>query len=198
VDLPSRWRWTWEALGSAPAPGLFDELVARYSERHRRYHTVAHLQECFEQFDLLSSLAEQPVEVALALWFHDAIYEPRRGDNEQRSAHWAKRAVPPERAERVHGLVMATRHKAVPADVDEQVLVDVDLSILGAPPARFDEYEAQIREEYAWVPAFVYRRKRRDLLQGFLARASVFNTAAFIGRYEQRARENLARSLARL
>jgi predicted metal-dependent HD superfamily phosphohydrolase len=93
---------------------------------------------------------------------------------------------------------MATRHDAVPGDIDAQVLVDIDLSILGAEEKRFDEYERQVREEYGWVPEPIYRDKRKAILESFLARATIYNTARFIERYEPRARANLARSLARL
>jgi predicted metal-dependent HD superfamily phosphohydrolase len=201
VDLHSRWHDAWKALGRAPGPGLFAELLSAYREPHRRYHTLAHLEECFTELQLIGSLAEHPVEIELALWFHDAVYDTRRQDNEERSAQWAARAIAPastEAAHRVHGLVMATRHAAEPEALDARVLVDVDLSILGAPPARFDEYEAQVREEYSWVAEPVYRGERRKILAGFLARASLFNTAPFVERYGTRARANLERALARL
>jgi predicted metal-dependent HD superfamily phosphohydrolase len=133
--------------------------------------------------------------VELALWFHDAIYDTHRSDNEERSADWAKSSV---RNVRVHALVMATRHEAVPHDIDAQVLVDVDLWILSAPEERFDEYEAQIRQEYGWVPGPIYRHKRKAILESFVARAAIYNTSRFIERYEAQARANLARSLARL
>ena len=131
----------------------------------------------------------------LALWFHDAIYDTRRSDNEQRSADWAKSSVGNAR---IHALVMATRHQAVPQDIDAQVLVDVDLWILGAPQKRFDEYETQVRAEYAWVPGLIYRRKRRAVLESFLARPTLYNTERFTERYEKQARANLARAVARL
>lgn len=198
MDLHRQWQRTWQALRASPAARLFDELIERYSEPHRRYHTLRHLEECLQQFDLLSSSAEHPAEVEAALWFHDAIYDTHRHDNELRSADWAKSVVPPPCGARVHALVMATRHEAVPSGIDEQVLVDVDLSILGAQTGRFDEYEAQIREEYAWVPAFIYRRKRKEVLEGFVARATIFSTACFIERHEERARANIARALAKL
>jgi predicted metal-dependent HD superfamily phosphohydrolase len=93
---------------------------------------------------------------------------------------------------------MATCHDAVPNEPDEKVLVDVDLSILGEAPDRFDEYEDQVREEYSWVPAVVFWTKRREILRGFLARASIFNTREFVEAYEARARANLERSIKRL
>ena len=185
MDLRSRW-----PLDEA----LYQDLAARYREPHRRYHTLQHLEECFARFDELTALAEHPRDVELAIWFHDAIYDTRRTDNEARSAAWARSIA----GERVANLVMATRHETLPQSADEKALVDVDLWILAARRERFDEYEAQVREEYGWVPAFVYRRKRREVLEGIAARPAIYSTAAFVERYEAQARENLARSLARL
>jgi predicted metal-dependent HD superfamily phosphohydrolase len=164
VDLRSRW-----PLDEA----LFSDLVVRYREPHRRYHTLQHLEECFARFDEIRALAPHPREVELAIWFHDAIYDPRRSDNEARSADWARSIA----GERVYELVMATRHEAVPQSADAKVLVDVDLWILGAPQERFEEYEAQVREEYGWVPALAYEGKRRQLLESFAARPTIYNTA---------------------
>jgi predicted metal-dependent HD superfamily phosphohydrolase len=151
---------------------LYEKLIAAYSEQHRRYHTLQHLEECFARFDELADLAEHPKDVELAIWFHDAIYDPRRDD-------------------------MATRHEAMPQTRDEEALIDVDLWILGAPQARFDDYEKQVREEYRWVPGLIYRRKRREILESFVARPTIYSTERFIQRYEAQARANLARSLAR-
>jgi predicted metal-dependent HD superfamily phosphohydrolase len=203
--VPSRERWTamWRSFGAEEPHRLYDELMARYAEPHRHYHTAQHLDECLALYDEIGALAEHPAEVELALWFHDAIYQPRRSDNEAASADWARRAalgagVGAQAAERVHALVMATRHDAVPQGRDQEVLVDIDLSILGAPPARFDEYERQVRAEYAWVPEFLFRRKRRAILGQFMARPAIYATAPLGERLEARARANLARSLARL
>lgn len=201
MDLHSRWNDAWQALGATPDAGLLGKLLAAYREPQRHYHTLRHLEECFTQLQSIGSLAEHPAEIELALWFHDAIHDTHRHDNEERSAHWAAQAISPvseEAANRVRDLVMATRHEAVPAGIDAQILVDVDLSILGAPEARFDEYEAQVRKEYAWVPQPLYRRGRRKILASFLARGSLFNTKKFIALYEAQARANIARSLARL
>ena len=93
---------------------------------------------------------------------------------------------------------MSTRHEALPEGMDASILVDVDLSILGASEERFDEYEKQVRAEYAWVPRPLYRRGRRRILESFASRSTVFNTASFIALYEAQARANLERALARL
>jgi predicted metal-dependent HD superfamily phosphohydrolase len=127
----------------------------------------------------------------------------KRQDNEQKSAEWAKAAalrsglsVPA--AERVYDLVMVTRHRAQPESTDAKILVDIDLSILGAPSERFDEYEGQVREEYAWVPWLLFRRKRRQILEEFIARPRIFNTDCFVESHEAQARSNLQRSLEKL
>jgi len=206
VSVASRERWEamWRELGAPDAPATaYDELLIAYAGPERHYHTQRHLDECFEQFSPASGLAEHPAEVGLALWFHDAVYDPRRQDNEAKSADWARSVaiaagVGDAIAGRVHKLVMATRHAAVPQGRDQQLLIDVDLSILGAPTARFDEYEEQVRKEYAWVPEPVYRSKRKEILETFLARSSLYSTAPFRERLEAQARANLARSIARL
>lgn len=200
----ARWHEMWKQLGAGtPDPKLHGELIARYSEPHRKYHTAQHLGECFEKLEAVRALAEHPAEIELALWFHDAIYDVKRRDNEKKSADWARACataagIPAAACDRVHALVMATRHKAVPRGRDAEILVDVDLSILGASRERFDEYEGQVREEYAWVPDFLYRRERRKILEDFLARPRIFSSAHFLDRYEAQARSNIGRSLARL
>jgi predicted metal-dependent HD superfamily phosphohydrolase len=203
VDLREGWTRAWEQLGATADGGLLQELIARYSEPHRSYHTLRHLEECFVKLEELRPLAERPAEVELALWFHDAIYDPRRHDNEERSADWASESalahgLEPAVAQRLHALVITTRHEAGPHGVDQAVLVDIDLCILAASPERFDEYEKQVREEYRWVPALVYRRRRKAILQSFASRSTIYRTPLFIERYERPARENLVRSLARL
>lgn len=200
-----QWSATWRALGVADSvqlQSLFAQLIARYSEPHRHYHTVQHLHECFARMAEIRSLAERPGEVELALWFHDAVYDTNRKDNERKSADWARSSalaagIPGEAGERVHSLIMFTRHAVEPVGADARVLVDVDLSILGAEPARFDEYEEQVRREYSWVPGPLFRRNRRKILKEFLARPSIFGTALFVERYEQQARSNINRSLVR-
>lgn len=183
--------------------GLLERLLACYSEPHRKYHTLQHLEECLNQLQPAVELAQHPAEVELALWFHDAVYALQRQDNEQQSALWAQREIlagggSPEVADRVFALVMATRHAVLPESADERLLVDIDLSILGAPPVRFDEYERQIRAEYSWVPAWMFRRKRRAVLQEFLKRSPLFSTDHFRSQLEAQAGDNLRRSMAQL
>jgi predicted metal-dependent HD superfamily phosphohydrolase len=203
MSLHEQWGATWKTLGAMAPAGVYEEVMARYAEPHRHYHTARHLEECFTELAGLRGEAERPGEVELALWFHDAIYNVKRRDNEKRSADWARASAlaagtPAQACNRVHALVMATRHKAVPRGTDAEILVDVDLSILGATPERFDQYERQVREEYAWVPDFLFRRERKAILKDFLARPRIFSTTLFRDRHEQQARSNIERSLERL
>lgn len=202
--MEERWAAAWRGLGveDGRIPSCA-RIVAAYAEPRRRYHTLAHLRECFERLDLLLPLAERPAELAMAAWFHDAVYDPARPDNEARSAAWARaelteRGVDPAAAARVGESILATRHGGGPPTGDARLLVDADLAILGAARERFEEYERQIREEYAFVPEARYRQGRARILREFADRPYIYATETFRDRYEAAARRNLARSLAKL
>ena len=100
--------------------------------------------------------------------------------------------------ETVRRLILATKDSVPPTEPDEQILVDMDLAILGRPEPEFDEYERQIRSEYAWVPDELFAKGRTSILKSFLARPCIYTTDAFRTKYENSARENLARSIAAL
>lgn len=201
ATLAQRWQLLWQEVGKPAPAGLLPALLDAYSEPQRHYHTLQHLDECFAHFDALKQLAEHPVDIELALWFHDSVYDVHAHDNEARSATWADRALlaaglPGDACARIHALVMATCHDALPASNDARLLTDIDLAILGAEPARFAEYERQIRLEYAHVPAALFNTRRREILQAFLERARLFHTPALHERLEPAARRNLAQAIA--
>lgn len=194
------WTATWQRLGLAGDDAWRDRLLASYAEPTRHYHTLRHLAECLALCDDVAHLAERPGEVAIALWFHDAIYLPLATDNEARSAAWAGAALAAAGAEpdvvaRVAALVMATARHDAPDDVDTALVIDIDLAILGAAPARFAEYERQIRAEYAAVPPALFGEKRRAVLARFLARPALYTTPALRARFEDQARANLQRAV---
>lgn len=200
----SHWQATWLSLCGQPGDtALLQALVTRYSEPHRHYHTLQHLDACLRHLPDLRGHATHPDEVALALWFHDAIYDIGAADNERRSAQWAVESLLSARvedtvAQRVSALILVTRHDVLPRTIDEQVMLDVDLAILGARDPVFDGYEGQVRAEYQTVPESFFRANRRRILQGFLARERIYHTGLFHGRFEAQARRNLARSIAAL
>lgn len=198
----SSWQRLWRELGAREVNGgLMNQLVAAYSEPHRRYHTLQHLRECLAHFEVAGSLAQRPAEVELALWFHDAVYDATRADNEARSAAWARAAVlaagcDAPVADRVAALVLATKDHVPPDDLpDAALLLDIDLSILGTSYARFDEYGRQIRAEYAHVQDAAFAAGRRRVLESFAQRPRIYFTEAFHDALEKRARENLQRAL---
>ncbi len=202
--LDISWARGWamiEAEGSGEA--LMRELVAAYQEPHRKYHQVQHLIECLTIFDAYRGCAQEPGEVEMALWFHDAVYHLKAFDNEAMSARWAAQALGQagvcfERIDRITHHILATKHAALPKEGDQALLVDIDLAILGATPERFEEYERQVRQEYAFVPSFVFRRQRKKLLKAFLARPQLYATPALRARFDAQARTNIAMALTRL
>ncbi|MBF0546595.1 MAG: N-methyl-D-aspartate receptor NMDAR2C subunit [Candidatus Riflebacteria bacterium] len=198
------WQNTWKELGvSDPDESLFRQLVACYSEPHRKYHNMQHIEECFLHLRSLHSVISRPAEVELALWFHDAIYNTHRKDNEERSAEWVRESglkvgLSNDLVSRIYDLVMITKHNTIPKSTDAEILVDIDLGILGAEAERFDEYEIQIQQEYSWVPEHLYRTERRKILKGFLNRQNLYCTEHFRSSFEIQAKKNLTRSLAQL
>jgi predicted metal-dependent HD superfamily phosphohydrolase len=195
------WNKTWKAAGAdRPADHQFQSLVKYYSEPHRKYHTIQHIMECLDIFEKVADLADHPEEVEIALWFHDVVYNTDRNTNEHDSASRAYLAalshgLLPEQAQRIHNLVMATKHDSTPTTTDAKLIVDVDLAILGTNPERYDEYESQVREEYSWVPDDVFWTKRKEVLKAFADREFIYDTPQFRVSFEKQARENIARSL---
>lgn len=181
------------------------ELRARYSEPHRSYHTLAHVADCLAQLSEVERLsAAERRLLELAAWWHDAIYDPARPDNEERSADLARRDLaalgePDPVIDEVARLILLTRgHAVAPGDRLGAILVSIDLSILGREPAAYDRYAAQVREEYAFVPDDAFRAGRTAVLRKFLDAPVIYADPAFAERYEAPARENLARELSSL
>lgn len=178
-------------------------MISLYSLPTRHYHSLTHLAACLGEFDRVRNTAEDGPAVELAIWYHDAVYDAKRRDNEERSAYLAQgvmteAGLSPQRIAAVSALVLDTRHIDVPTTADGRLLADIDLTILGRPAAEFDAYEAQIRKEYAHVSDFDFRQGRMMILRGFLSRPRIYQTPFFFERDEQSARENLRRSLERL
>ena len=199
-----RFRRCWNALHAQddPAP-IFAKLQRAYHEPHRVYHDARHLADCLKQFDCVRDQAIAPMQVEIAIWYHDAVYDPRATDNEARSAALARRDLQaarmlPSRIEMIDDLIMATKHDGAAETPDAALLVDIDLSILGRSREEFEHYDRTIREEYAWVPEDQYRAGRSAVLERFLARPAIYSTPWFKARYELAARRNLALALEQL
>ncbi len=177
-------------IGDATA--WHERLVRAYGEPQRAYHSLQHLDECLSVFDEAKALMQQPDFIEMALWFHDAVYDPKSGENEALSAAMAVEALGGTSTARgVARLILLTKTHQPSEGPDDAWIIDIDLAIFAQSPERVLEYEQQIREEYGWVPEEVYREKRAEVLAGFLKRERIYLTPWARERFETRAKENL-------
>lgn len=209
ADLLERWRAAARGAGAIGPAGLTDageELIHRWREPHRHYHTVDHLRAVLDVVDRHAELAGRSDLVRLAAWCHDAVYDPRAdGDaNEKDSAELAVRlltglGLPPDAVAEVRRLVLLTAgHLVDDGDADGALLCDADLAVLAAPPVAYERYAAAVRREYAHVPEPDFRVGRARVLNGLLGLPALFRSPPLARRWEQPARTNLRRELAAL
>jgi len=206
--LRSRWRRTLLAVRQGavePDPAPYAEnLLHRWSQPQRHYHTADHLTAVLDRIDMLAEYADAPDTIRLAAWFHDAVYLPERSENEERSARLAERAlleagVPGTTTAEVARLVRLTvAHAPEPGDANGAVLCDADLAILAAPRETYTTYTAAIREEYGFVPDDAFRTARAALLRQLLGLPRMFRTPHGEREWEEPARRNLRAELALL
>ncbi|WP_067548674.1 HD domain-containing protein [Nocardia crassostreae] len=194
----------WAELAGPMARAVGEDLVRRYSEPHRRYHTVDHLAAMLAVIDDLAADATDIDAVRYAAFFHDAVYAVDRADNEERSAELAETVLPalgvtPATVAEVARLVRLTSgHHPDPADRNGGVLCDADLAILAADESAYATYTSAVRAEYAHVPDDLFRKGRAAVLQGLMQQQHLFRTPIARSRYEAAARANLTRELATL
>lgn len=197
MDLVDRW----VALAGEETRSIGADLATRYDEPQRRYHAREHLTAVLDLVDELAGYADDADAVRLAAWFHDAVYDPERGDNEERSAVKAERRLgdtdlSPAVIAEVARLVRLTKtHTPGPDDRNGQVLCDADLAILAADPEHYAWYAAAVREEYAFVPDEHFRSGRADVLRGLLKLPALFHTPVAHERFEWQARLNVQTEL---
>lgn len=192
------------AADAVVSDAVFASLVNAYSEKGRFYHNLSHVKTLLGLAQEVEHLLSNAVAVAFAIWFHDAIYQPSRSDNEERSAQLAAQSlaqltVADEMIAYVQRMIRATaRHDADGLPTDGRIFLDLDLSILAAAPETYQAYRRAIRKEFSWVPEFLYRRERRKILQRFVEREAIYFTAPLAALYEAQARRNLAAEIKQL
>ncbi|USA54761.1 metal-dependent hydrolase [Acinetobacter sp. C32I] len=178
---------------------VFNKLIAAYNEKQRAYHTVQHLYECLVLVDSIRADLNDAYSVELALWFHDVVYDPQAKNNELESAELFGRYfaldLSADMVEKIKRWIIATQKHEVTNELDLQFLLDIDLAILAASPARFAEYEQQIQKEYEWVDPDIYSIKRKEVLAHFYLTEPLYQTEYFQQNFEQRAKQNLNRIL---
>ncbi|GJM08393.1 MAG: hypothetical protein DHS20C11_06690 [Lysobacteraceae bacterium] len=198
-----RWLTLMSEWGFGPNLDTFESLRTAYSEKGRHYHTAQHITACLRHMDRCAKTLEHPREVELALWFHDAVYKPLSSCNERKSADWAAafltlNGASESEVSRVHRLIMATEHDAPTQTNDESALVDIDLSILGTNAETYEAFESAVRKEYRLIPWMLYRRKRAEVLRGFLERQKIYQSGFFSADVERQAKENLSNAVRKL
>lgn len=198
--LHTDWQELMAGLGAdeRSAQAMFIDLCRRYSEPGRFYHTIDHVAHVLAEIERASQTFSDVdlVRVRLAAWFHDVFYDTRAQDNEEKSADYTgealrQMAVGEATVAAVQALILATKtHLAEDDNCACQLLLDADLSILGADEAGYRVYQEAIRKEYAWVPKDQYRVGRSRVLGTFLQRPRLFLTPPF-ETLEEQARRNL-------
>lgn len=178
-------------------------LCAAYSDPGRHYHNLVHIEDCLNQLERFRDLTSETAIIEMAIWFHDAVYDSTSKGNEEASAELAGKMLAGAGLDmsvvrKIRELILVTKHQQLPTSLEERILVDVDLSILGRTVEEFARYDCQIREEYAWVPEADYRQGRMVVLQSFLDRPSIYNTDLVKQLWEEAARRNLQAAIESL
>lgn len=198
----ARFAALWTRLQRQGDPAAWHrKLVIEHTKPRRYYHTLQHLDECLSLLDEAAARhhLRAPDLLEMALWFHDAVYDPKSSDNEEASARLALTALGTDPVtEEITRLILLTKHHSPASGPDDSWMVDIDLGIFAQSPYRVREYERQIRQEYLHVPEPEYREKRAAILQAFLERDFIYHSPAFRHQHEAAARENLAALLAEL
>ena len=198
----------WHALTAPLLPNTacreaeLTRLATAYEAPERHYHTLQHIENLLDK--VAAHSLHDAVVVELAVWFHDAVYNALRSDNEAKSAGWAlaflqETSQEPARRERVADLIRRTQDHTQPQppdDADLLLFLDADLSILGAPKAAYWAYAHQVRREYHLVPDLLYRPGRRKVLAKMLAAPVLFRTPALHAELDAAARRNLQAEIA--
>jgi predicted metal-dependent HD superfamily phosphohydrolase len=183
---------------------VFYEIVKLYSRNDRYYHNLLHIQRVLDVANTLKSLAINFHAIKMAAWFHDVIYDPQANDNEEKSAKFASDSlisfnVPQTTIDRVVSLILQTKtHHAPLENIDSQILLDADLSILGAEESEYSAYARSIRQEYFWLSEVEYRVGRKRVLRDFLERDRIYFTEKAFQMFELKARENIIAELSTL
>lgn len=197
-------------------PDIKESISELYNSPDRHYHNSSHVNSLLDLLDHFRPAFTEPEVVEAAIWFHDAVYDPQAdgGENELHSAELAvsylSGKVEHAELEKVWVMILATAGHDIPQGVyedyaddagfvqDLMMFLDMDMSILGTARRDFERYEAAVREEYAWMDDGDWRTGRAAVLRAFQDRERIYLSDIFWVVYEEKARANIARSLARL
>ena len=183
-------------------------LIAIYSGADRHYHNLRHIETLLALAQEHAHAIADNEAIEAAIWFHDAVYDTAKSDNEGQSAKLATELLAGladnERLEFIVAMIRSSANHRVPGSMqapaadDCALFLDMDLAVLGSPAEEFAAYERAVRREYHWVPAEQWRAGRSQVLRNFLARPFIYASPQFQRSHEATARSNLKRSLALL
>jgi predicted metal-dependent HD superfamily phosphohydrolase len=195
-------------LMSLISPTVRNDLVKAYSASDRHYHDLRHIEAMLDLLRKHVALLVDPTTVEAAIWFHDAVYDTHRDDNEQRSADLAQERLSAiatkQQLDRIVSMIRASANHVVPSDLDGCVasdcalFLDMDLAILASAPHEFAAYEQAVRREYVWVTETMWIAGRRRVLETFMMRDNIYSSPQFRLSHETAARRNLAQALSAL
>lgn len=176
----------------------FDKLQKAYNEPQRHYHNMEHILSMIQEINNCQNESIDRDSLLFATWFHDIIYNPRKHDNEAKSAEEAIRtlkqlSVPEETIQKVKELILATANHMNTKEPDHNLsfFLDCDLKILGSKREDYLLYAENIRKEYKHVISFIYKMERKKILKRFIESPSIYRTEYFRSKYEAQARKNI-------
>jgi len=195
----ARWTALIARLGLPASPDMFAALQRLHAQRHRHYHTAAHIQACLRHLDTRADLASRPDLIEIAIWFHDAVYKPMSKTNEADSAVMARGFLRGHLStvdvDTVDRMIRLTQTHGQTDDPDTALMLDIDLSILATADDIYDQYTRDVRREYRWVPGPMFRKGRAKMLRHFLAMDRIYKTETLRQAWDAKARINMAREL---
>lgn len=193
------WKKLMRSFGLAENQEVYNYIIKKHSESHRAYHNLTHISDCLTRLDAEELAAADRNNLELAFWFHDVIYDSLGKENELKSALKAKELMSGQLDEValdiVYELILITKHNELPRNDKEALIMDIDVSILGRSEAEYLAYTKAIRKEYKLIPMFLYKRKRKEILQSFLRRETLYFTDKYRKEFEGKARENISREI---
>lgn len=176
---------------------LFNKLCTKYEEPHRYYRNLDHLYRLFKLFEQVKDLVKYPNSLALAIFFHDVIYQPKNSDNELQSAEFLKQelseiGIAPEIINQAYELILRTKDHQTENVPDANILLTLDLAILASPDYKtYENYALNIRREFQHVPLAEYQEKRAAVLENFARRPIILPNPELIGLTNGMAKANL-------
>lgn len=199
ADLEQRWHAFADKTNLPDPQAIWSAIHTLYTIPDRHYHNLEHIADSLGKLDAWPEPCPERSTIELAIWFHDIIQDNKRNDNEDASAAlltYFLRHHPLE--SEAASLILATHHKETSGMKPEEIMCDIDLSILGSDPEKYQSYAEGIRKEYDWVPAEEFAEKRAAVLKAFLERENIYHTQHARQLWQEQAQINLKEEITSL